>query len=235
MKLTPLQACVLLEWSRKASSPIFSRRNGLPTRISANISKNSAAILSLFWKKNQNGWPKRAKKIKIKRKNSRLKTTRLSFKRQTARETFSRNFQLLKEDSKISWNIFLAQLTTGNFSHSFPLLFFDSSNAFHEKVSTISHDRKMNNLTKSRYTELLELLEVPQLVDTTVRNGYYEEALELIEFIRKLERVTSCFLLFQMITNITRNFLILKSSLTSFALSRHRLIFCLIIFFHNSR
>ena len=47
----------------------------------------------------------------------------------------------------------------------------------------------MNNLTKSRYTELLELLEVPQLVDTTVRNGYYEEALELIEFIRKLERV----------------------------------------------
>lgn len=49
----------------------------------------------------------------------------------------------------------------------------------------------MNNLTKSRYTELLELLEVPQLVDTTVRNGYYEEALELIEFIRKLERVTN--------------------------------------------
>ena len=52
----------------------------------------------------------------------------------------------------------------------------------------------MNNLTKSRYTELLELLEVPQLVDTTVRNGYYEEALELIEFIRKLERVTNFFI-----------------------------------------
>lgn len=71
------------------------------------------------------------------------------------------------------------------------ILFQKFSNAFHDKVSTISHDRQMNNLTKSRYTELLELLEVPQLVDTTVRNGYYEEALELIEFIRKLERVNN--------------------------------------------
>ena len=47
----------------------------------------------------------------------------------------------------------------------------------------------MNNLTKTRYTELLELLEIPQLMDTTVRNGYYDEALELIEFVRKLEKV----------------------------------------------
>ena len=47
----------------------------------------------------------------------------------------------------------------------------------------------MNNLTKNRYTELLELLEIPQLMDTTVRNGYYDEALELIEFVRKLEKV----------------------------------------------
>ena len=48
----------------------------------------------------------------------------------------------------------------------------------------------MNNLTRSRYTELLELLEISQLMDTTVRNGYYDEALELIEFARKLGKVT---------------------------------------------
>ena len=63
------------------------------------------------------------------------------------------------------------------------------SNKFYEKANAITNERKMNNLTKTRYTELLELLEVPQLMDTTVRNGYYDEALELIEFVRKLEKV----------------------------------------------
>ena len=53
----------------------------------------------------------------------------------------------------------------------------------------------MNNLTKNRYTELLELLEIPQLMDTTVRNGYYDEALELIEFVRKLEKVKKIIIL----------------------------------------
>ena len=47
----------------------------------------------------------------------------------------------------------------------------------------------MNNLTRSRYTELLELLEISQLMDTTVRNGYYDEVLEFIEFARKLGKV----------------------------------------------
>ena len=53
----------------------------------------------------------------------------------------------------------------------------------------------MNNLTRSRYTELLELLEISQLMDTTVRNGYYDEALELIEFARKLGKVTKSYYL----------------------------------------
>jgi len=64
----------------------------------------------------------------------------------------------------------------------------DNCAAFHQKASQISQERKMNNLTKTRYTELLELLEVAQLMDTTVRNSYFDEALELIEFARKLEK-----------------------------------------------
>jgi len=64
----------------------------------------------------------------------------------------------------------------------------DNCNEFHEKATGIAAERKMNNLTRSRYTELLELLEISQLMDTTVRNGYYDEALELIEFARKLEK-----------------------------------------------
>ena len=57
----------------------------------------------------------------------------------------------------------------------------------------------MNNLTRSRYTELLELLEISQLMDTTVRNGYYDEALELIEFAcTKLGIVTQLSLFYRM-------------------------------------
>ena len=68
-------------------------------------------------------------------------------------------------------------------------LAIDNCNAFHEKATGIAAERKMNNLTRSRYTELLELLEISQLMDTTVRNGYYDEALELIEFARKLGKI----------------------------------------------
>uniref|UniRef100_A0A803V1Z6 Conserved oligomeric Golgi complex subunit 8 n=1 Tax=Ficedula albicollis TaxID=59894 RepID=A0A803V1Z6_FICAL len=50
---------------------------------------------------------------------------------------------------------------------------------FMRDAEAIACSRRMNSLTLNRHTEILEILEIPQLMDTCVRNGYYEEALEL--------------------------------------------------------
>ncbi|XP_037671982.1 conserved oligomeric Golgi complex subunit 8 isoform X2 [Choloepus didactylus] len=66
--------------------------------------------------------------------------------------------------------------------------FQQSCRNFMKEAEEISSNRRMNTLTLNRHTEILEILEIPQLMDTCVRNNYYEEALELAAYVRRLER-----------------------------------------------
>ncbi|XP_066204231.1 conserved oligomeric Golgi complex subunit 8 isoform X1 [Saccopteryx leptura] len=66
--------------------------------------------------------------------------------------------------------------------------FQQSCRNFVKEAEEINSNRRMNTLTLNRHTEILEILEIPQLMDTCVRNSYYEEALELATYVRRLER-----------------------------------------------
>lgn len=48
--------------------------------------------------------------------------------------------------------------------------------------------RKLNTLTLSKHTQLLEILEIPQVMETCVRNNYYEEALDLSAHVRRMSK-----------------------------------------------
>ncbi|KAF5743175.1 hypothetical protein HS088_TW09G01240 [Tripterygium wilfordii] len=57
---------------------------------------------------------------------------------------------------------------------------------FVESAEQILEKRKMNQTLLANHSTLLDLLEIPQLMDTCVRNGNYDEALDLEAFVCKL-------------------------------------------------
>lgn len=45
---------------------------------------------------------------------------------------------------------------------------------------------RLNSLTMKRHVELLEILELPQLMESSIREEHYEDALELAAYVQKL-------------------------------------------------
>jgi hypothetical protein len=64
----------------------------------------------------------------------------------------------------------------------------DACNMFQQNGANILKSYKRNRQTLQHHIQLLELLEIPQLMDTCVRNEWYDQALDLVLFAATLER-----------------------------------------------
>uniref|UniRef100_A0A1B6DKQ7 Conserved oligomeric Golgi complex subunit 8 n=1 Tax=Clastoptera arizonana TaxID=38151 RepID=A0A1B6DKQ7_9HEMI len=57
---------------------------------------------------------------------------------------------------------------------------------FVQASNDIKTKRYLNTLTLTRNAQLLQVLEIPQLMETCIRDGHYEEALQLAAYVRRL-------------------------------------------------
>lgn len=62
----------------------------------------------------------------------------------------------------------------------------DQCENFINRSHEINTSRRLNSLTLRRNVQLLEILELPQLMDTCIHQGKYEEALELAAYVQRL-------------------------------------------------
>uniref|UniRef100_A0A914USC1 Conserved oligomeric Golgi complex subunit 8 n=1 Tax=Plectus sambesii TaxID=2011161 RepID=A0A914USC1_9BILA len=59
---------------------------------------------------------------------------------------------------------------------------------FLQEAQKVGGRRAADSLALNKHSQLLEILEMPQVMDTCVRAGYWEEALELAQYVTKLQR-----------------------------------------------
>lgn len=83
--------------------------------------------------------------------------------------------------------------------------FSETCSNFMKVAQEINTSRHLNSLTLARHTQLLEILEISQLMDSCVRNGYYEEALELSSYVQRLEKKLSNIPIIQNIVDVVQS------------------------------
>lgn len=64
--------------------------------------------------------------------------------------------------------------------------FSQKCDEFVRSTLEIQSASRLNSLTMKRHVELLEILELPQLMESSIREEHYEDALELAAYVQKL-------------------------------------------------
>lgn len=62
----------------------------------------------------------------------------------------------------------------------------DKCEHFQRESVDINEQRRLNSITLKKNAQLLEILELPQLMERCIREGRYEEALELASYVQKM-------------------------------------------------
>lgn len=64
--------------------------------------------------------------------------------------------------------------------------FSDVCQRFIDKSQEINAERRLNSITLKKNDQLLEILELPQLMETCIKSGRYEDALELAGHVQRM-------------------------------------------------
>ncbi|KJE91327.1 hypothetical protein CAOG_02479 [Capsaspora owczarzaki ATCC 30864] len=87
----------------------------------------------------------------------------------------------------VSSNFDYIETRLGNLIDTLPR-FTEACERFVEASKEIAVRRKEVSLTLDQHAQLVDILELPQLMDTCVRNGYYDEALEVDAYVQRFVR-----------------------------------------------
>ena len=143
------------------------------------------------------------------------------------------NYKTFIKTAKCSKDIFKDFVVIENRLQSLldklPLL-SEHGQGFIKEAAGINGIRSSNSLTLTRHTELLEILEIPQLMDTCVRNQYYEDALELMFYVKRLDKksfISEIPLMASVITDVQQSSQLMLEQLLSQLRSAVQLPACL--------